>query len=295
MASATHFIVGARALGRFARTLSASFFVLGMALTLAALTPAHSAAQSDTAAVKKKKKAKKPFDAAQALNLATRQPMLAERSTKAFILVSRNVMTSRSRKQLDDSVNEFSSSLKQLAQMAPTDEIRENYELLEQLFEEFRAIKAKPPSRDNAAKLAEQNEEVVWIAQKGAQLLQAHAKSERSDIVVTAGDARTLTQRLAKLYLFRASGIKNTVIENDLKAAEQDYRAALAKLKAYTGNDAQINNELALAESQWIFLRQAIDRLNANQAGATELEHVSKACDNIAEVMERVTALYSRA
>jgi hypothetical protein len=135
---------------------------------------------------------------------------------------------------------------------------------------------------------------VVWIAQKGAQLLQEHVKSERNELIATAGDARTLTQRLAKLYLFRASGIKNAVIEGDLKAAERDYRAAIEKLMKSPRNTAAIKHELALAESQWVFLKDGIARLNANRAGAMELEHVNKACDNIAEVMERAVALYER-
>ena len=57
-------------------------------------------------------------------------------------------------------------------------------------------------------------------------------------------------------------------------------------------NTDQIKSELALAETQWVFLGQAIERLDANKTSATELEHVSKACDNILEVMERVTRLY---
>lgn len=47
-----------------------------------------------------------------------------------------------------------------------------------------------------------------------------------------------------------------------------------------------------LAETQYLFLKQAIERLNANKTSTMELEHVTKACDNILEVMERVTKLY---
>ena len=54
-------------------------------------------------------------------------------------------------------------------------------------------------------------------------------------------------------------------------------------------NTDQIKSELALAETQWVFLRQAIERLDANKTSTTEFEHVSKACDNILEVMERAT------
>jgi len=145
-----------------------------------------------------------------------------------------------------------------------------------------------------AAELAEQNEELVWIAQKGAMLIEARGKSARSELLVIAGDVRTITQRLAKLYLFRSAGIRSAVVSDDLKKAEADYRVAMGRLLAAPESVGAVKDELALAETQWIFLKQAIVRLNANQSSKTELEHVAKACDNIAEVMERVAKLYEK-
>lgn len=232
------------------------------------------------------------FDGPSALNKAIRQPMLAERITKSFALVGQRVLKTRSKRQMEDAVGEFAAALKDLQASAPTAEIKDNYQLLEQLFDEFKAITSKPVSQENAKQLAEQNEELVWIATKGAMLIAAHTKSVRSDLIATAGDVRTLTQRIAKLYLFRSWGIRSDVIANDLAKADADYRADMARLLAAPQNSAQIKSELALAETQYLFLKQAIDRLNAKKSSSVELEHVTKACDNILEVMERVTKLY---
>lgn len=232
------------------------------------------------------------FDPATALNKAARQPMLAERITKSFTQIGQKVLEARSRRNLDESIKEFESAMQELQKTGPTPEIRENYQLLEQLFDEFKSIKAKPVSLENARTLAEQNEELVWISTKGAMLIQAHTKSARSDLIVTASEVRTLTQRIAKLYMFRSWGIRSEVIANDLKKAEDDYRTNTLKLKLAAQNTEQIKSELALAETQYQFLKQAIDRLNANTKSITELEHVAKACDNILDVMERVTKLY---
>jgi DNA repair exonuclease SbcCD ATPase subunit len=232
------------------------------------------------------------FDAAASQNKALRQPMLAERITKSYALVGQRVLEARSRRQQDESIKEFAGALKELQVVAPTAEIKENYQLLQQLFDDFKAIAAKPATLENARLLAEQNEELVWISQKGALLIQQHLKTMRSELIATAGDARTLTQRIAKLYLFRSWGIRSDVIANDLKKAEADYRKAIERLLASPQNTADIRSELKLAETQWLFLKQAIDRLNANKTSAVELEHVTKACDNILDVMERVTTLY---
>ena len=254
--------------------------------------PAKSAAKPAPAKPVAPKSASVKFDAAATLNKAIRQPMLAERITKSFSLIGQNVLETRSRRQMEDSLREFGTALKELRAAAPTPEIKENYELLAQLFDEYRSIQTKPVNIDNAKELAEQNEELVWISQKGAMLIQTYTKSARSDLITTAGDARTLTQRIAKLYLFRSWGVRDNVIVKDLKTALADYRTAINKLLASPENTDQIKSELALAETQWSFLQQAMDRLNANQTSKTELEFVSKSCDNILEVMERVTKLY---
>ena len=245
-----------------------------------------------TASAQQKPKQATKLDAAAALNTAARQPMLAERITKSFSLIGQKVLESHARRQLDESIKDFESGLKVLQVSAPTAEIRDNYQLLEQLFDEFKSIKAKPANLENAKVLAEQNEELVWIATKGAQLFQQNNKSVRTDLISKAGEMRTLSQRIAKLYLFRSWGIRSDVLANDLKKAEADYRADFDALIKAPQNTDQIKSELALAETQWIFLKQAIERLNASKTSVTELEHVSKACDNILEVMERVTRLY---
>jgi hypothetical protein len=280
---------------RHLSTISFSFLVaitLGMALA-PRFVEAKAAPRVDT-----KTEAKTPaktaakVDIAELLNKAIRQPMLAERITKSFSLVGQQVLETRARRHLEDSTREFSIALKVLQTRAPNAEIKENYQLLEQLLDEVREIKAKPINIATAEELAIKNEELVWISQKGATLLQDYAKSTRSDLIVTAGDVRTLTQRLAKLYSFRSWGVKTDVVAADLKKAEDDYRTAITRLIAAPQNTPEIKSELALAETQWLFLKQAIERLNQNKTAKTELEHVTKACDNILEVMERVTKMY---
>jgi hypothetical protein len=260
-----------------------------IALMLVALHMGDVASQT----APKNTKAQPKSDTTAMLNLALRQPMLAERSTKSFLMITRNVMVSRSRNQLEESLVEFEANLNTLKSAAPNKEIRENYELLEQLFDEFKGIKQKPVNIQSATELAEQNEELVWISQKGANLWQAYSRSPRNDLIATAGEARVLTQRLAKLYLFRASGIRSDVIANDLKKAESDYRSAMARLLSAKQNTEEINRDLALAETQWLFLKQAIERLNANLTSAVELEHTGKTCDNILQMMESVAQRYA--
>jgi hypothetical protein len=237
-------------------------------------------------------KAAPKLDVAQLQNKASRLPMLAERITKLYTQVGQNVLGSRTARNLPAAVAEFESVLKELVAQAPTPEIKENYQLLEQLWGEYRAIAQKPPNLDSARVLAEQNEEVVWIATKGAQLVQDFAKSNANELIRTAGEVRVLSQRIAKLYLFRSWGIRSEVIANDLKSADAEFRKAMSRLLNAPQNTPEINAELQLAENQYIFLGQAIQRLNTGKNVTQELEFVAKTCDNILEVMDRATRLY---
>lgn len=227
-----------------------------------------------------------------AVNAAARLPMLVERVTKAYALRQQQTLEIRARRQMQDAIREFEKTLRDLQAGAPAGEIEDNYQLLAQLWGEFRDLTSTPATAQSMAKLAEQNEEVVWIATKGAQLVAENARSKRSTLIATSGDARVLTQRLAKLYLLRAAGLRNKVIEADLKAANDQLRADLNTLQAAPENTPQIRQELALAETQMLFLKGTVDELNRNQTSMERLEHVAKACDNILEVMDRVTRLY---
>jgi hypothetical protein len=231
-------------------------------------------------------------DAAELTNRAIRQPMLAERITKLYTQVGQKILGPRTSRQLPAAMQEFESGLKELLASASNAEIRENYQLLSQLWGEYKAIASLAPSLENARKLAEQNEEVVWISTKGAQLVQENLRTARGDLIRTAGDVRVLSQRIAKLYLFRSWGIRSDVIANDLKAADVEYRAAMAKLHVAPQNTQEIRAELQLADNQYLFLGQAIERLNTGRNVPRELEFVAKTCDNILEVMERVARLY---
>lgn len=271
----------------FSNTLHRTFGITFALLATLSFTASDAQAQA-----KPKAKAQDKMEAGAAVNASVRLPMLAERVTKSYALLQQKTLEQRARRQMADAIKEFEKTMRSLQTGIVSSEIQDNYGLLEQLWGEFRGLTSAPATAASMAKLAEQNEEVVWIATKGSQLVVEHTKSTRSTLIATAGDARVLTQRLAKLYLLRAAGIRNNVIEADLKAANDQLRADLDTLRKAPQNTAQIKDELALADTQMGFLKGAVEELNRNQTSMERLEYVAKACDNILEVMDRVTRLY---
>jgi hypothetical protein len=237
-------------------------------------------------------KAAAKLDPAQLQNKAMRLPMLAERIAKLYTQIGQKVLGSRTTRNLPAAVAEFDAVLKEMVAQAPTPEIKENYQLLEQLWIEYRVIAQKPPNVDDARQLVEQNEEVVWIAAKGAMLVHENARAQADELIRTAGEVRVLSQRIAKLYLYRSWGLRSGLVANDLKTADAEFRKAMARLANAPQNTPEIKAELELAENQYIFLGQSIERLNAGKNANRELEFITKTCDNILEVMDRAARLY---
>jgi hypothetical protein len=216
--------------------------------------------------------------------------MLAERATKAFAQLRVGVSTTRANVQLKEAIRDYDTHLAAVIKAAPTPEIKDNYELLSQLWSEYRTIAQSNPSPANLAKMAEQNEELVWISKKGATLIEAHVKQLRTQLITVAGDARVAIQRVAKLQLFKAAGVKSKVIEDDIKAAEADYRKLMATLVSAPENKDDVAREIQLVENQWLFLKDALKKAGKGTAKTEDLVVIASTADNILEGMNRVLA-----
>jgi hypothetical protein len=216
--------------------------------------------------------------------------MLAERATKAFAQLRVGVSATRANVQLKEAIRDYDTHLAAVIKAAPTPEIKDNYELLSQLWSEYRTIAQSNPSPANLAKMAEQNEELVWISKKGATLIEAHVKQLRTQLITVAGDARVAIQRVAKLQLFKAAGVKSKVIEDDIKAAEADYRKLMATLVSAPENKDDVAREIQLVENQWLFLKDALKKAGKGTAKTEDLVVIASTADNILEGMNRVLA-----
>src|SRR5258706_6777811 len=134
---------------------------------------------------------------------ALRVGMLAERIAKLQAQVGQGILPERSNRALVATIRDFDATLKAVAASAPPGEIRDNYALLSLLWNDYREFALRAPTRENARKLRERNEEVAWIAAKGARMIQEHARAATNGSAVRAAGAAMLSQRIPKLYLWR--------------------------------------------------------------------------------------------
>ena len=229
--------------------------------------------------------------ASSALRLAT----LAERIAKLHAQLGQGVLVERSRRSLPEAIRDFDASLKLATARAPTPEIRDNYVLLALLWREYREWALKTPTRENARKLRERTEEVVWIATKGAKMLQEHSRASQSAWALRAAGAALLSQRIPKLYLWRRWDMRDQALVRELRDAEENLRRSLDALHGAPDNTPEIEAELRGAQDQLSFMADAAKHFEGGAAAARSLEFIAKTGDHILDAMERMTRFYEGA
>ena len=229
---------------------------------------------------------------APAQDAAMRLEMLAERIAKLHAQAGQGVLAERSRRALPESVREFDAALREAKGRAAGAEVRDNYVLLGLLWTDYRALALKPPTRDNAKKLAERSEEVAWIAAKGARLSLESGRKGTGRLALEAAHAATLSQRLARLYLLRHWGVRQETSGREIPDVEAELGRTLEKLRAAPYNTPEIDTELQAGEGQLGFLLQAGRELERGRGGARALEFAAKSADHLLESMKRVVRLY---
>ena len=243
------------------------------------------------ALAKEVREAEQSVRASAALRLAT----LAERIAKLHAQTGQGVLAERSRRAMPEALREFERELRTTSARAPTPEIRDNYVLLALLWREYREWALKAPTRENARKLRERNEEVVWVAAKGARLLQERSRAGESASALRAENAAVLSQRIPKLYLWRRWDMRDEALARELREAEENLRRALEAMQAARENTPEISAELQAAASQLAFMAEAARELERAGATTRSIEFIAKTGDHILEAMERAARLYESA
>lgn len=231
----------------------------------------------------------------EAINKAGRQRMLSQRMAKAWLALGLDVAAPRARQILVDSIAHFERQLAELQAYAPTPEIKATYAGLAQAWQGYRGALVGPaPNRERAAQVLALDAQVLRWAHQGTVQLEQHSGRAVGKLVNMAGRERMLSQRTAKIYLSRTWGTATPEQLRDMDTARREFAQALQALTQAPQATEQIRQELALAQQQWVFFDNALGRIHGSERRAQHAIEVFASSENILQVMDRVTGLYSK-
>jgi hypothetical protein len=231
----------------------------------------------------------------EAINKAGRQRMLSQRMAKAWLALGQGIEVKRAEKVLYDSMALFDRQFVELKAYAPTPETKVTYAAQEACWADYKAaLVGNVPDRSAAPLLLSLDAKVLKLAHQGTVQLEQFSGRAAGKLVNVAGRQRMLSQRTAKFYLSQRWGANVPEAAKELSTARQEFKSALKLLDEAPQATTNIRDLLHLAEQQWVFFENALNRLSDDSGAERRATEVFATSENILQVMDQVTGLYAQ-
>jgi len=214
--------------------------------------------------------------------------MLSQRAAKAWLMIGQGIMPERGTAILTASLSLFETQLAELKGFVPNDDVRQALRQFERDWQTCKAALAAVPRLENAAALYEANETVQATAHRLTLAYEKAAPEPAYRLVNIAGRQRMLSQRLAKLYLFRAWGVHARAAEMEFNMARAEFASGMYQLSVSLHSTPEIKAALADLNHEWEPYQQA---LTATRAAAAPIMDMS---ERVLAAAERLVALYEQ-
>ena len=227
------------------------------------------------------------------INLAGRQQMLSQRLAKSWLMLGRGVLAGRSRQILRQSMAMCDAELKELDVRANDADCAAACADLRAVWPRYRSLLESSPDTTSARELFSVNEAVLEAAQRLTVGFEKAEGTSKGTLVNIAGRERMLSQRAAKLFMFRQMGIQAAKCRSEIRDADEEFSANLARLAAVAPDETDIRTELASVAEQWNLLQSAICARSGADAVAT-MGRVFTASERLLKRTESTVELYVR-
>ncbi len=187
----------------------------------------------------------------EAINQAGRQRMLTQRIVKAYAQELLDVQPVEARRQRESAIALYERQLQALKSYAPNSTVKNSLQQADKLWQEFRAAASGEVSRERMVKLPTLSDQVLHASHQIVLHLTALSSNSVGHLVNIAGRQRMLSQRIAKFYMLRSSGLNTDRIRQAQDQAVQEFTTALNELGAAPENTSAIRQALQEIHRQW--------------------------------------------
>ncbi len=222
------------------------------------------------------------------IDIAGKQRMLSQRIAKDYLYAGKKIATSKAKKQLKASLDEFQSAHKKLVSSINDPEIKNLLKFVEMSSGDFKSIVTKPFNLDNAQLALDLSESMLEGSQYVVDSLKKSKKVGESKIVAKSGKQRMLAQRIAKYYIAYQSGIKDQNTIYQMKEAVKEFSNNHKELMQNKSNSSAINQKLNDVDKLWKIVYKFY--LNIEKGGLPFI--VFSTTDDITKKMDKITKLY---
>jgi hypothetical protein len=222
------------------------------------------------------------------LNLAGKQRMLSQRIAKNYFYKGMGVNTSKSSKQLKESMDQFSSALKILDTQAQNKKVKKMIKFVNMSNNDFMSIASEKYSLENGTIVLDLSESMLEGSQYIVKALKESNKKQSATTVDMSGKQRMLSQRIAKYYIAYQAGIKddNSIVQ--MNEAVKEFTQAHETLMSNKTNSAEINAKLHKVNKLW---KVVYDFYTDIEEGGLPVI-VYNTTDNIMKEMNEITQMY---